>query len=274
MAELGVNDAVDGLMAARRGVPRPVQPKPVPVALPPQPPPVSYATGPSKVHPAEGRTDFPSLIDVLQARDYDLSYGDPAARFLEPGKASVGELPPGLPSGQWLAQPRMDLETTANTNVSPEMADQMHQAWMASRRSAISQLGFDPSRMAQTPPSDKRVLMDDRGSIHAYAGMYSPKDDVMWWNRSHPSALMHESMHRGFKRLRDQNLYNPAEYPDEELMVRALMQRHTGDTETTEFGGDVKKARARTSQMDPAVLDRIEDIAAQYIARKRPGGPR
>lgn len=239
--------------------------RPEPLAGPvpmPQPNPLRVTE-----HQAEPLGDYPNVFDVNSSLQNDLSYGDPAARFLEPGKASITEVPRSTIKS-WFEDPRgFLLDKKKAVPVDANMADELHRAWIASRNSAISELGFKPQQTAASPPGQW-----PRFNV---AGAYEKTSDTSWWDRNHPSALVHEGLHRGLRMMRDQQLYDPTKYPDEELLVRALMLRNFGDIETREAGGSThKQIDLAKTFVEPKHLDELEDIAAQYRARKRPMGPR
>lgn len=162
-----------------------------------------------------------------------------------------------------------DVKTASGySTLPPEMTSQerdtVHKQWMASQKSAVSQLGFDPGK----------ILKTDKARLNV-GGFYDPNVDETWVDTEFTSAAVHESMHRGVEMMRKEGLLPKMDYK-EEYVVRALMLRHFGEIERQ---GD-KAGRKGDTQVDigkriPAeVLDKIEKAAEDYLAKKRPGGPR
>jgi hypothetical protein len=88
--------------------------------------------------------------------------------------------------------------------------------------------------------------------------------------------MVHEAVHRGIRILRDAGkLPFKLDHRRDELAVRALMQRHFGDLEAFESQGvehpQITQSRWEFSE---AELDQLEKAAADFIAKKRPMGPR
>lgn len=160
--------------------------------------------------------------------------------------------------------------------------DVYRQALLAVPHSAIAALGFDPHRIGLDMSGDKTSL----------AGFYVPASDLAWANTRYPSAVVHESFHRGLQQLRDSGMLTDKEDQwlkdrmlsgagREELAVRRLMQTDMGNPEATESSGKVgnaQQAQAREhfegSKESQDMLRRLEAKAATLIAQRRPGGPR
>lgn len=160
--------------------------------------------------------------------------------------------------------------------------DVYRQALLAVPHSAIAALGFDPHRMG----------LDSSGDKSSLAGFYVPSADMAWANTRYPSAVVHESFHRGIQLLQDAGMLNDDEKKwlrdrmiggggREELAVRRMMQTEMGNPEATESSGKVgnaQQAEARahfeSSKESQEMLRRLEAKAAMLIAKRRPGGPR
>ena len=95
-----------------------------------------------------------------------------------------------------------------------------------------------------------------------------------------PSAIVHESMHRGIAKLRQDpevaKLLN--NLPSEELLVRYLMATQAGDPEKT--GGTIDQQQRKTaldllgSGWYSSTLPALDRAAENAYAARRPGGPR
>ena len=229
--------------------------------------------GPTKadVPPLQGQA-YPDQNDVALARDSDASYGNLAAAFVQP------------PYGGQIASPRTGDEIQSAFNqldnsgkstfgpqpVSPGVSDNLMAGYLASQRSALAALGYDPRHMtiAEAPPEKWTV-----------SGSYYPKEDQILTTGVYPSTTAHESMHRGIQALRDANLYPPeADKMSEEAIVRGQMLRNYGDVETGRGKlGDEQINDGRfyneNSNFSPT-MDAIETAAQKLYASKHPRGPR
>jgi len=168
-------------------------------------------------------------------------------------------------------------------------------AAIAVEGSGVAKLGFDP----------KQIVADVSGVQTSLSGAYTPATDPntgkrfpdadtdpatgqIYANVADPSVLVHESMHRGLDQLRQRNPEAAkimASLPlSEESVVRYLMIRHAGDaerfisgTEREDKGRNAALAAVSNSYFGPgyqAKIDRLEELAAEEVAKKRPGGPR
>lgn len=208
---------------------------------------------------------YPSNLDVDDSRRYDLSYGDPSAPYLTAGKASINTIPiQNVPA--WFNK---DIKRgVAQLPVDDELSDTLHRAWLASRNSAISQLGFDISKTHISPKSEERLTIN---------GFYDPNKDQFWSDTKVEGNLVHESFHRGLEILREQGIKIPISRNAEEYLVRALMDKYFPDLEYSRpSAGRAAKEQIEVARRmkDQLPLDEIENLAAQYIAKKRPMGPR
>jgi hypothetical protein len=157
-------------------------------------------------------------------------------------------------------------------------------AQLAVEGSPLAKLGFDPTKVAvdvTRKPEDVNIL-----------GMYSPSKDDIYSNVYSASTIIHESIHRGIQKLKESEFWDP-EFKDitkgqmEEYVVRHLMETKMGNPEKAEEVpgpegvGRQQRDRARylftkgpMAQDYTGKLERMEKAAADYIAKKRPGGPR
>ena len=167
----------------------------------------------------------------------------------------------------------LDLRTPGNAPVAGQLGTTLAQAALAANRIPVANLGFDPSRAAY----------DTQFANPNIAGGYSPKNDSMYINANapDPSAIVHESIHRGLNKLRQ----DPAlaelfkKLPSEELVVRYLMATQAGDPEKD--GGPMDKSQRASamyvlgqSGMYKPELEQLNRAAADAYAARRPGGPR
>jgi len=189
--------------------------------------------GTTTLPPAPPLASYPTPEDALEARKYDFGYGtgnEPytqgnVARVLG-SKNSKGVFEPesggGVPVRNLTAtvddpaySQNLDLKTPATYPIHDTLGTQLAQAALAANRSPVANLGFDPSR----------AVMDVEIAHPTIAGVYTPKRDAMYAAASEPSAIVHESAHRGIKQLKEDpalaDLFN--RLPDEELLVRYIM---------------------------------------------------
>jgi len=217
---------------------------------------------------------MPTDEDVALSQKYDRTYGDPVASYIKPGGANVNQLP--IPDVETAINRGGKLAVPAGmgtpTPVSPEEADRIHRGWMAAERSAVAKLGFQPRNMSVSPPAGPQ------GPRLTAFGLYDPNTNQSWYDANSPTSAVHESMHRGLQKLREAGVF-PKGLPEEELFVRAMMDRHLTEPTTDPVTGRVydnrvkqlSEAKRRVRAED---LDAIENAAAWLVAKKHPGGPR
>ncbi len=149
--------------------------------------------------------------------------------------------------------------------------DYYARAALAANRSAIATLGYDPSRAAVDTEMKK-------GNI---GGAYSPSKDAIYAGAEDPSSIVHESIHRGLQKIRqDPEVKKEISRIPEEMIVRFLMAKVMGDPEKE--GGTIDKLeRSNALRMmelplvsHDKTVDSIEKAAQNVIARQRPMGPR
>lgn len=245
---------------------------------------------------------YPGLDDVAQARQADASYGDPAAAFVQPAPQPPAlhyALPPnprnwtasGAPPAPPPQQPPYSGMVASPTSfmtlrdafdniddkqphgvplapTSPPVADNLMAGYLASRRSALAALGFDPHNMVVgNIPPEKLSL----------GGEYDPTTDTIATTGIYPSTTVHESMHRGIQKLRDARML-PQAFPNvsEEMAVRAQMQRNYGLVEQGrgDVGDQQVAGGTRMNQKMPTLMDALEKAAQELYARMHAHGPR
>jgi len=207
---------------------------------------------------------WPTDADVALSRGVDNAYGTPAAGFTEAGVSKTREVPlPKIP-----AEARRSFEGFENyplKTTTPEQADRVYRQWLAAQRSPTASLGFNPHRTVSSPQEPDRQL--------TVAGIQDPKTDVMWYDRNHEDAAVHEAIHRGITLLKNSGFKLP--YGNEEMLTRGLMLRHFGELEKrkegiAEAGNSQVQQAQQLAQSDyfKRALDAIEAAAAQMYARK------
>lgn len=176
----------------------------------------------------------------------------------------------------------LDLGKIKNWDVRRELGPVFAQAALAANRNPIAALGFDPNRTVMD-------IMLKKGTL---GGAYLPSGDAIYANVSDtdPSSVVHESMHRGIKRLKE---YSPRakeliekELPDEESVVRWMMYSTMGDPEKDLGSISDKQRKGAIWWFDPAqagnnfgakrlkALAELMEIAVNMRKEQRPGGPR
>ena len=242
--------------------------------------------GTTTLPPAPPLASYPTPEDALEARKYDFGYGtgnEPytqgnVARVLG-SKNSKGVFEPesggGVPVRNLTAtvddpaySQNLDLKTPATYPIHDTLGTQLAQAALAANRSPVANLGFDPSR----------AVMDVEIEHPTIAGVYTPKRDAMYAAASEPSAIVHESAHRGIKQLKEDpalaDLFN--RLPDEELLVRYIMATQAGDPEKTGGPKDQQQRETALNLMKHygTSFERLNRAAEDAYAARRPGGPR
>jgi hypothetical protein len=212
---------------------------------------------------------YPNADDTARAKQFGAAYGSGHETLLETGRLrDATNLTGDLSSIARVAQASWPKE-------SPAGAELLQSAHLASLRSAIMGLGFDPRR-----------LTVDFGGPKNLGGFFVPGQDMMWATARHPSAIAHESLHRGLDKLRKADVLSPEERffldKDEESIVRYIMAKQMGNPEpgAGEFGdAQIKTAvdlfeKGIVGSRYKKMLADIEGKAAEQIKQRRPGGPR
>lgn len=212
----------------------------------------------------EKTTQYPAGEDVELSNKYDTTYGNPVAGFTKAGNASIRSLPiQNVPS--LFNDNRVIGGKTAP--VTELQAEQIHKAWIAAQRSPTAALGFDPHSFVTSDPTKRQLTI---------AGAYRGKDDTLWFDPNHSDAAVHESIHRGLKKLRDNNLFPKAaaDIP-EEYIVRGLMVKYLGDIEMK--SGEAGKAQAEIGKMylqsRPDIFSAVEKASQQLYGQLYSKGP-
>ncbi len=155
----------------------------------------------------------------------------------------------------------------------------MMQAALAANRSPIAAMGFDPSR----------VTVDTEIKNPSLGGTYQPRADMAYAAGVMPDAVVHESTHRGFQKLREKYPEQVdrilGKMPNEEYIVRWLMHSKGGDPENTGLDEDMKQRQIgidnfgeqlypMTGQRNRDALNKLEELAIQdRLTRSRRSGP-
>ena len=207
---------------------------------------------------------FPNQQDLANSFNTDLSYGDPSAPYFKPGNPVM-------------QQSSLNIGNQANAQhgalvgqgkpIDQSQANFLHQSWLGAQKSPVSALGFDPRYTILSPNTDPKLNI---GGLTDREKPYT-----MWTSTAEndPGFLTHEATHRGIDMLREANLMPDGPSYGNESLVRALMRRHFGTHE--EAAGEASARQSKASKVvSEAYLDRLEDAAAKYIAKRKPGGPR
>lgn len=167
--------------------------------------------------------------------------------------------------------------------IDPETSQQLHRAWLATRRSAVATLGFDPRNMVVSPAQAHPGLGiagfyqgPNRGRIPSpFNSSELPKaPDTMWYDANYKTTPVHESMHRGISMLVRAGRLPNLTPRTEELVVRALMSKHYGDAELGRGSTSDTQIKEAREKIPSHILDYIEQEAADLHARRIPRGPR
>jgi hypothetical protein len=280
---------------------------------------------PTTVNLAPPLASYPSSDDADFARQSGFSQGSPNAAFLDNSTARVlgHELPikrfdpnyvkalhtnpnakpgfsndtmflPDIGIGKSLKSiseaadnPAMsgqaDLTKQGNLGIAESLHNVTMRAALAANRIPVAAVGFDPNRVAFD------VLAGDKGNV---AGAYSPIKDSIYANADpkDPSTVVHESIHRGMEKLRqnypDQMTGIQNHLPDEEMVVRYLMQSGAGNPESASTGNiSIAQQRNAANLFDTSqypnmagvhqkALDQMKELAIQAMKdRGKRAGP-
>lgn len=221
---------------------------------------------------ASPRLNYPTSDDVDFARKNDYSYGQPWAPEFE-GKSA--RLLAGDPNK--VPMPAARVSYPSHYGIDPDL---YAKAALAVEGSGLAKLGFDPNR---TVLGNNEMSMGN-SVIH---GLQLPESDEMWVYAKDPSAIVHESIHRGIEKLKGSPFWKKefdefSQDPYNEYVVRQLMENKMGDPEANigklseQQRNNARWAFNQSSYANQRTktLQQMEDAAAQYIAAKHPGGPR
>lgn len=227
---------------------------------------------------------YPNSEDVDFARQYGHFDRDPRSEYLNNQKYRLlsGDMLPWY-NGERTKLPATEYRPAALAEPTRHgMQDYYARGALASKRSALAALGFDPSVVAaDTGPQPLLQQGKDRFRL---AG--ATMGDDIYANTSSPSTLMHESIHRGVDRLRGTpfwkshfDRYDAAKnYDNNELVPRYLMATRLGDTEQNNAPLREKALyhfdKALDSKRNKQTLEDMEMAASRYMASRNPRGPR
>lgn len=219
---------------------------------------------------------YPTHEDVGFARQYGHFDIDPRSEYLNNQKFRLlaGNARPFL-EGKNGGLPAADIRDPGEFT-RRRMHDYYARAGLASKRSALAALGFDPSVTTVDTGAGFNVLGatrgDDRGEIYA--------------NIRNPSTLVHESIHRGVDRLKRTPFWRPEfkqydadfDFDSNEHIPRYLMDKRVG--QTSESNPPLRDRavyhfeQSLGSKRNKKILDDMEMAASRYMASRNPRGPR
>lgn len=222
-------------------------------------------------HPADPVMQYPSHEDAAFARQQDYSYGQPYAPYFTGDKATLLTGNPNQKPMQTTDIGKRGVQALGAND------DYYARAALATNNSALAGLGFDPSHTAADYNMDPKMVN--------ILGEYRRKDDQIYANALDPSAIVHESIHRGIEKLRNSPQWQPefndiANGPMNEAAVRHIMTNQMGNPEVTNSGPLGKQQRDWAEAMFNGyphyqkLLNSMEAGASQYMANKHPMGPR
>jgi hypothetical protein len=262
-----------------------------------------WGSGPKNI-PAEPLKSFPSEEDARFAMANGLSYGTPNAAYLDGNAGRVigaqensgtVPLPPARGEedlrtanlGDFLAASGANyglaglltdkapsVNATPDSLVPRETRDKismsMTRAQLAANRIPVAALGLD----------GHQIRFDASGVPTNIVGAYRPTTDTTYAQLDDGSTLVHEAIHRGLTKLRDQpgfpessGLHPHMSKSSEEYLVRHIMQHYAGDPE--QGPADIQQKNvAAINPPNPSDIQKINDLAAALMAQKRPMGPR
>lgn len=243
---------------------------------------------------AKNLSSYPSDEDAAFARAYGFGYGSgneshvngEVARVL--GEYVKGNFEPKTAVGRSLfdimgavhneaKSKNINLLDPKNAYIADRLGQEYAKAALAVNRVPVAALGFDPSRVVVDTEAGKNNKVN-------IGGAYNEKLDSLYSNLSSPGTIVHESIHRGLKKLRkDPALKEVFDgLPSDEYITRYLMATQSGDPE--KGSGDVGDAQRKTgiyffttgpkAEEYKKNLDIIERAAQDSIARQRERGPR
>lgn len=188
----------------------------------------------------------PTQADMPLYRDSGYGYGT--------GHEWAYDAPKSFPFKPGSVEGTIDTAAAAPSVADRQLGDAALKQDAAANWLAIAALGHDPHRFA---------VMDDRGKSVTVAGAYGPRQDAGFYSAENAPTLAgtHESIHRGFKRLRDEGVSTPW---NEEAATRYLMDRVYGGVEGTSGGSlDAKQiADARALYGQPIYGDALRQSLA------------
>lgn len=214
---------------------------------------------------------YPSQNDLTIARNVDQSYGDPSAPFITPNNAKM-RITPNADTMAAYANNDAELAIKPVT-VDQKMSDEMGIAWLASGKSPVAALGFDPRKISTAVPSEGAKEFN-------IAGQYTPSTDSILTMGAYNSTIVHESTHRGLEMLRKAGMMpKKAEELDEEKLTRLFMMKHFGEIEKGrgKVADDQIKYAIDRYKYNPdykEMMDQIEAAAQKLISQRKGLGPK
>src|SRR5262252_2192954 len=241
-------------------------------------PPVFPYEPPTAIQQEPPSREYPSSAEVETSKAVEQYYGSPFETYFKPGMASVRVMQHKDAEAIMDATgKRLTAKSGRMVETDPETADRLHANWLASERSAVAKMGFDPSTAIETR---------SKTPFTRYSGGFEPSTDTMFYDARRPDAMIHESIHRGLRKLEKEGLMPDVVLPAlgkigekrntdyHEMLTRALMVRHFGEIEVGRGSiGDQRVVDAKRIVPEEH-LDAVEEAAQKYLAKKHPGGPR
>jgi hypothetical protein len=236
---------------------------------------------------------YPDNEDVNFARQYGHFDRDPRSEYLNNQKVRLltGDI------GNWyngrgkLPAQEFDLrkQQMPGQNLKQIMTDYYARAGLASKRSALATLGFDPSTVAAdvTHTQDKPLTLTDGRKQWGLFGATGrpPQNEEIYANAQNPPTLVHESIHRGVDRLRGTPFWKKEfdqydgdkNYNNNEMVPRYLMATRMGDPEKhnpVQRAASISHFEGLGGERNKRILDDMEMAASRYMASRNPRGPR
>lgn len=260
--------------------------------------------------------DYPSDFDAEEARRHGIGYGSVAEPYIDQKTTKVyGEVRTSTKGkgkaatttdtfyadsaeGRTVSQvlnavndkaksANIDLTKPEFKGVRDRIGLTYTKAAMAVEANPLAKLGFDP----------KLIMMDVSNVKTNLSGAYRhPEKDKqgfevgegMYINATDPSTVVHETMHRGIRMLKERSprakelLDSLPDFGGNEMVVRYMMAKHMGDPEKVDpFGKEDKQRKAAIDMFENRFgkeyvkkVNEVLKIAEDEVAKKRPGGPR
>ncbi len=261
----------------------------------------SYDSEPTKdLSPDNTLKEYPSAQDAAFAQKYGQGYGTNAEPYIQEKQAQIlgnieyfrGE--GGRAKDRGLEYPLgrgVEVKNVKNNTLeglmdftsqnalkvyaSPDINESLNKAYSRAAlvvdRIPVAKLGFDPSRIVVdiTTPKDR---------LNFYGG-YDRKADIIYMGVNSPETMVHESIHRGFKILEENNpdiKKLMRQFPVEEYYVRYLMHKFAGNPEEKRDPGHPQVEKAKKLFKDDRFKDAmntIDDLVRDLIKKRKPMGP-
>lgn len=255
-------------------------------------------------------TQYPSSADAQFARQSGFGYGQPTESYVQgnvarvlgsdklvrpPDEKTVTKTARFIPqsgAGRELEtltgavnndkdSRNLDLTDPNHADMRDKVGDVYARGALAANRNPIAALGFDPSHM----------VLDTEIKNPNIGGIYDGSKDAIYSNLGNKDfagssigSVVHESIHRGLNKLRQNPEYAPIfkGMPPEESAVRYMMHKYAGDPEFGEGQtGDEQRQQAidlfensSRSREYQQMIDKLMRGAETEIARQKPRGPR